>query len=78
MVNISRSEINALHQNVRTAKSFDSLHYLFLEQTRLMGELSELFQKIFGAWKAGNILFTALLYDHGGLVELLSISKLWG
>ncbi len=72
MVNTARSEIYALHQNVRTTTSFQSHQHLFLEQTRLMGELSDLFQKIFPAWRACDIPFTTLLHDQDELVELLS------
>ena len=71
MVNTSRSEIYALHQNFRTAMSVQSHQHLFLEKTRLKGELSDLFQKIFRAWRACNIPFTTLLHDQDELVELL-------
>ncbi len=37
-----------------------------------MGELSALFQKIFDAWKARNILCTTLLKDQDDLADLLS------
>jgi hypothetical protein len=45
MVNASRSDIKALYQNFRLTTCFDTLHPLFFEQTRLMPELSALFQK---------------------------------
>ena len=58
-VNISSSKIHALDHFDRTESTFN--HHLFLEQTRLMGELSALFQKMFDAWNARNNQFTSLL-----------------
>ncbi len=64
--------INVLHQNVGTTTCVITLQHLLLEQTRLMGELSALFQKTSQAWEAQNSLFPLLLKDQDALADLLS------
>ncbi len=64
------SNLNALNQNERAELIFH--YHLLLEQTRLMIELSALFQEIFHAWKAIIVQFTSLLQDQDDLADLLS------
>jgi hypothetical protein len=71
-VNTLSGQINDLHQNVRTTTRFDTLHHLFLEQTRLMGELSALFQKMFHAWEIRISQFLLLLKAQDDLADSLS------
>jgi hypothetical protein len=69
LFNTLRGKINALDQNDMTEQTFS--HHQFLEQTRLMGELSARIQETFHAWKAKNDQFTSLLKDQDDLADML-------
>ncbi len=70
--NILSGKTHALHQNDSAELTFN--YHLFLEQTRLMGELSALFQKIFDAWKARKDQYASLLKDQE---TLLTCGPVW-
>ena len=71
-INTLSDQVNDLHQNARTTMRFVTIQHLFLEQTKLMGELSALFQEIFHTWEDRISRFLVLLKEQEDLADLLS------